>query len=108
MMEWFAWCGVLRQAGRGRTPTTYSQAATIAATRQKPLQSGYLSRRRAIDIFADVRDQNRQKARPLAARMRPRTIDEFVGQEHFFGPGKLLRRMLQADRLSSLIFYGPP
>jgi putative ATPase len=40
--------------------------------------------------------------------MRPRTIDEFVGQEHFFGPGKLLRRMLQADRLSSLIFYGPP
>ncbi len=40
--------------------------------------------------------------------MRPRTIDEFVGQEHFFGPGKLLRRLLQADRLGSLIFYGPP
>jgi putative ATPase len=40
--------------------------------------------------------------------MRPRTVDEFVGQEHFFGPGKLLRRMLQADRLQSLIFYGPP
>src|SRR5437899_6286252 len=40
--------------------------------------------------------------------MRPRSVDEFVGQEHFFGPGKLLRRMLQADRLSSLIFYGPP
>ena len=40
--------------------------------------------------------------------MRPRSIDEFVGQDHFFGPGKLLRRMLQADRLSSLIFYGPP
>ena len=40
--------------------------------------------------------------------MRPRTVEEFVGQEHFFGPGKLLRRMLDADRLSSLIFYGPP
>jgi putative ATPase len=40
--------------------------------------------------------------------MRPRTIEEFVGQEHFFGPGKLLRRMLQADRLNSLLFYGPP
>src|SRR6201993_4993124 len=40
--------------------------------------------------------------------MRPRSVDEFIGQEHFFGPGKLLRRMLQADRLSSLIFYGPP
>src|SRR5262245_11081537 len=40
--------------------------------------------------------------------MRPRTVEEFVGQEHFFGSDKLLRRMLQADRLSSLIFYGPP
>jgi putative ATPase len=40
--------------------------------------------------------------------MRPRSVEEFVGQEHFFGPGKLLRRMLQADRLGSLIFYGPP
>ena len=45
---------------------------------------------------------------PLALRMRPRTADEFVGQEHFFGPGKLLRRMLEADRLMSVIFYGPP
>jgi putative ATPase len=40
--------------------------------------------------------------------MRPRTLDEFIGQEHFLGPGKLLRRMLLADRLSSVIFYGPP
>ncbi|WP_020468687.1 replication-associated recombination protein A [Zavarzinella formosa] len=40
--------------------------------------------------------------------MRPRSIDEFIGQEHFIGPGKLLRRMLLADRLNSLIFYGPP
>jgi putative ATPase len=49
-----------------------------------------------------------RKAQPLAARMRPRTVEEFVGQGHFFGSGKLLRRMLQADRLSSVIFYGPP
>src|SRR5438552_1384392 len=55
-----------------------------------------------------MREKNRDRARPLAARMRPRTLDEFVGQEHFLGPGKLLRRMLLADRLSSLIFYGPP
>src|SRR5205809_1346222 len=40
--------------------------------------------------------------------MRPRTLDEYVGQSHFLGPGKLLRRMLLADRLNSLIFYGPP
>lgn len=45
---------------------------------------------------------------PLAARMRPRSIDEFVGQESFLGPGKLLRRMLEADRLISVLFYGPP
>ncbi len=48
------------------------------------------------------------RAMPLAARMRPRTADEFVGQEHFFGAGKLLRRLLDADRLSSVLFYGPP
>jgi putative ATPase len=45
---------------------------------------------------------------PLAARMRPRTIEEFVGQDHILGPGRLLRRAIQADQLSSLIFYGPP
>ena len=61
-----------------------------------------------MDLFDDLRDENRLKARPLAARMRPRTLDEFIGQEHFLGPGKLLRRMLLADRLNSLIFYGPP
>jgi putative ATPase len=60
------------------------------------------------DLFRDLHAANRRKAQPLAARMRPRTVEEFVGQEHFFGPDKLLRRMLQADRLSSLIFYGPP
>src|SRR5438270_14063003 len=55
-----------------------------------------------------MRSENRNRARPLAARMRPRTLDDSGGQEHFLGPGKLLRRMLLADRLSSLIFYGPP
>ena len=47
-------------------------------------------------------------AAPLAVKMRPRSLDEFVGQQHFLGTGKLLRRMLEADRLSSLILYGPP
>ncbi|MCP4365361.1 MAG: AAA family ATPase, partial [Planctomycetes bacterium] len=45
---------------------------------------------------------------PLAMRMRPRRVEEFVGQTHFLGPDKLLRRMLKADKLSSLLFYGPP
>lgn len=61
-----------------------------------------------MDLFDDMRQQHRLSARPLAARMRPRSLDEFVGQEHFLGSGKLLRRMLLADRLNSLIFYGPP
>src|SRR5437763_3306379 len=61
-----------------------------------------------MDLFADVKSANRRRAQPLAARMRPRSLDEFVGQEHFLGPGKMLRRMLMADRLGSVIFYGPP
>ena len=67
-----------------------------------------MARKQSSHLFQEVHQANARKAQPLAARMRPRTVDEFVGQEHFFGPGKLLRRMLQADRLSSLIFYGPP
>ena len=46
--------------------------------------------------------------RPLAARMRPRNLDEFAGQQHILAPGQLLRRAIEADRIQSLIFYGPP
>jgi putative ATPase len=59
-------------------------------------------------LFDDQEEANLRSVAPLAARMRPRTLDEFVGQTHFLGPGKLLTRMLEADRLSSLIFHGPP
>ena len=45
---------------------------------------------------------------PLAARMRPRSLDEYQGQPHILGPGKLLRRAIESDRLTSIIFYGPP
>ncbi|NOT00889.1 MAG: replication-associated recombination protein A [Phycisphaerales bacterium] len=61
-----------------------------------------------MGLFDEQRRRKREEAAPLAVRMRPRTLDEFVGQEHFVGPGKLLHRMLNADRLSSTIFYGPP
>ncbi|MBQ6585956.1 MAG: replication-associated recombination protein A [Coriobacteriales bacterium] len=47
-------------------------------------------------------------ARPLAARMRPRTLDEMVGQQHLIGPGKILRRIIEADQVQSMIFWGPP
>jgi putative ATPase len=59
-------------------------------------------------LFSGAEQSRLDAAAPLAVRMRPSSLDEFVGQEHFLGPGKLLRRMLEADRLSSLIFYGPP
>src|SRR5688572_9565840 len=45
---------------------------------------------------------------PLAARMRPQNLDEYIGQKHILGPGQLLRRAIEADRIQSLIFYGPP
>ena len=52
--------------------------------------------------------RNFQKSSPLAARMRPRSLDEFVGQAHIAAPGRLLRRAISADQLSSIIFHGPP
>ncbi len=60
------------------------------------------------NLFGNLEQSHFRKAQPLAASMRPRNFDEFHGQQHFCGEGKLLRRMLQAERLSSLIFYGPP
>ncbi|MEM6460258.1 MAG: AAA family ATPase, partial [Planctomycetota bacterium] len=60
------------------------------------------------DLWEDRRAGHRRAAEPLAVRMRPRELDEFVGQSHFLGPGTLLRRMLEADRLTSVLFYGPP
>jgi putative ATPase len=61
-----------------------------------------------MNLFAAAEQQNRDAARPLAARMRPQTLAEFCGQQHILGDGKLLRRMLDADRIGSMIFYGPP
>lgn len=60
------------------------------------------------DLFAHARATQIRKEAPLAARIRPRTLDEFVGQEHIVGEGRLLRRAIQADQLTSLIFWGPP
>jgi putative ATPase len=61
-----------------------------------------------MDLFDQHRQALTEAEAPLAARMRPRTLDEFVGQDHILGQGRLLRRAIQADQLSSLIFYGPP
>jgi putative ATPase len=62
-----------------------------------------------MDLFEHSRQEQIRREAPLAARMRPRTLDEFVGQDHIVGQGRLLRRAIEADRLfSSLIFWGPP
>lgn len=61
-----------------------------------------------MSLFDAMEADNLQAAQPLAARMRPQTLDEFAGQQHFLGEGKLLRRLLKSDRLGSVIFYGPP
>ena len=60
------------------------------------------------DLFDLQREQVLAQRAPLATRMRPRTLDEFVGQEKIVGPGTLLRRIIEADRLPSMIFWGPP
>jgi putative ATPase len=62
-----------------------------------------------MDLFTHAMNERMKTEAPLAARMRPRTLDEFIGQEHIVGPGKLLRRAIEADRLfSSIILWGPP
>jgi putative ATPase len=61
------------------------------------------------DFFEYTHEQRMKTEAPLAARMRPRTLEEYVGQEHILGPGKLLRRAIEADKLfSSIILWGPP
>ncbi|HPJ71876.1 MAG TPA: AAA family ATPase, partial [bacterium] len=60
-----------------------------------------------MDFFASPEGEE-EAARPLADRLRPSSLDDFVGQDHILGPGKLLRRLIEADCLEAAIFYGPP
>jgi putative ATPase len=61
-----------------------------------------------LSLFEAAEKENRRSAQPLALRMRPCNLSEFVGQQHFLGEGKLLYRLIKADRLTALLFYGPP
>jgi putative ATPase len=61
-----------------------------------------------MDLFDQAAATQQARTAPLAARIRPRTLDEFVGQDHLMGPGKVLRRAIERDELSSLVLYGPP
>lgn len=61
-----------------------------------------------MDIFSYSLEKQLKESAPLADRMRPVTLDQYIGQSHILAPGRLLRRAIQADQLSSVIFYGPP
>jgi putative ATPase len=61
-----------------------------------------------MELFSQHRQQVAETESPLAARMRPRSLNEFIGQDHIIGPGRLLRRAIEADQISSVIFSGPP
>ena len=58
-----------------------------------------------MDLFDYMRESNKENESPLAMRLRPRTLDEVVGQQHIVGKDKLLYRAIKADKLSSIIFY---
>ena len=60
------------------------------------------------DLFASVAEERLARRAPLADRLRPTCLDDVVGQEHLVGPGRPLRRLIEADRLSSVILWGPP
>lgn len=61
-----------------------------------------------MNLFSEASEKDKSANQPLAYRMRPRTLDEYIGQDAIIGKGRLLRRAIQADQLSSVIFYGPP
>ncbi len=65
-------------------------------------------RSKAPDMFAQAAQRRADRQAPLAARMRPRTLDEFVGQEHLVGPDHVLRKAIEADELPSIVLWGPP
>ena len=106
-----------RQIEANRNNALRSTGPTIARGKRlsarNALTHGLLSRQTLLKgedatVIVRVREQLLAERGPLAARMRPRTLDEFSGQEQILGPGRLLRRAIQADRLTSLVFYGPP
>src|SRR5215831_14169383 len=63
---------------------------------------------RGPDLFAAAVEERLATRAPLAARLRPRSLDEVVGQQQLLGPGRSLRVLIESDRLSSVIFWGPP
>jgi putative ATPase len=94
--------------------TCESPSGAIAATREggaRPAPArrpGWTARGKDVELFEQAARESRRDAAPLAERMRPRTLDEFVGQAHLIGPGRLLRVAIETGDLHSMILWGPP
>ncbi|MEY4565046.1 MAG: Replication-associated recombination protein [Planctomycetota bacterium] len=87
----------------------YEKIQTVIATATMATAIPIQRKRSVVmDLFENMERDNRRQNEPLAARMRPRDLSEYIGQEHFLGPGKLLRRLIDAKRLGSILLYGPP
>lgn len=89
---------------RGHSLTKFCRKCTIQKQKVGDMEFGDAG----MDLFEYMRSANMEKESPLAARMRPRTLEEVAGQEHIIGKDKLLYRAVKADKISSVIFYGPP
>ncbi len=103
--------GGLASGFLARKPWAKAQRLILKSKVNKALDIHQMARRkqdRSDSLFAGTERSHFDAVRPLASRMRPQSLDEFTGQQHFLGDGKLLRRIIAADRLMSLIFYGPP
>ena len=87
------------------TASSTSPSCRISPSRVRP---SFFSDTAVSDLFSAAAEEQLRSQSPLAARMRPRTIDDVVGQEHLVGVGKPLRRLVEQDKLSSAIFWGPP
>ena len=61
-----------------------------------------------MDLFELNRQRELEKSAPLADRLRPKNLSDYIGQDHLVGDGKIISRMIKADRIYSMIFYGPP
>src|SRR3989339_1887627 len=74
----------------------------------KDLSARIYANNNNADLFPKEQNLNPTKDLPLAVRMRPKSLEEYIGQNHILGKNKLLRRAIESDRISSLILYGPP
>ena len=74
----------------------------------KDLSARIYANNNNADLFPKEQNLNPTKDLPLAVRMRPKSLEEYIGQSHIIGKNKLLRRAIESDRISSLILYGPP